>query len=330
MSTDGGSVWTEIDTDYYGDGGDMTSDPTDSDTYWTVGRALSGSSYVMAASKTTNSGSSWNRYPLATGTGMAYSVTLDPTNSDIVYVGGYENSAAAIYKTENGGTGWSKLSASGLSGYVYDIAVDPVEANIIYAATSQGVYRSSDTGASWSEKGSFGGCEAVLIDPDHRETIYLGTSSDGCYKSDDGGDTWEEFNDGLSESTVQVLAIDPDDYLFAGTEGGAVYRYGLGVGIEGGHQTPLPASRLFAAPNPADGSTTLRYRLSASTRANLSIYDLSGRLVTTLVDSHLEAGEHSAVWNCTDDAGFDVGPGIYLTRLQTSSEVITGKLVLTR
>ncbi|MBD3370920.1 T9SS type A sorting domain-containing protein [Candidatus Fermentibacteria bacterium] len=330
MSTDGGSVWTEIDTDYYGDGGGMASNPTDSDTYWTVGRALNAGSYVMAASKTTNSGSSWNRYPLATGTGMAYSVDLDPANPDIVYVGGYENSSAAIYKTENGGTSWSKLSASGLSGYVYDIAVDPVETNIIYAATSQGVYRSSDTGASWSEKGSFGGCEAVLIDPEARETIYVGTSNAGCYKSDDSGDTWEEFNDGLSESTVQVLAIDPGDYLFAGTDGGAVYRYGLGVGVESGQTAPVPESSLCAAPNPAVGSTTLRYSLSAATPLTLTIYDLSGRLVATLVDSHLEAGEHSVVWNGTNDAGFDVGPGIYLTRLQTSSEVITGKLVLTR
>ena len=47
----------------------------------------------------------------------------------------------------------------------------------------------------------------------------------------------------------------------------------------------------------------------------LTVYDVSGRHVRTLVDDHRRAGDHTVLWDATDDAGRRVASGVYLIRL---------------
>ena len=51
----------------------------------------------------------------------------------------------------------------------------------------------------------------------------------------------------------------------------------------------------------------------------LSIYDVSGRLVRTLVDAQQVAGPHVAVWNGTDDSGRGVASGHYYARINAGT-----------
>jgi|GEM_PF-1255609 len=80
-----------------------------------------------------------------------------------------------------------------------------------------------------------------------------------------------------------------------------------------------------AFPNPFNQSTLIRYSISAHSAVNLSIFDTQGRLVQTLVNGRLAAGEHSVVW----DAG-DLPAGVYLTRLTAGEETRTSKAALLR
>ena len=83
-------------------------------------------------------------------------------------------------------------------------------------------------------------------------------------------------------------------------------------------------------PNPSRGSAGLRFAIPRAGRVRLAIYDVRGRLVTTLVDQVLLAGWHPMTWAHTDSRGAAVASGVYVVKLEAAGEVRTQKLVLVR
>jgi len=73
-----------------------------------------------------------------------------------------------------------------------------------------------------------------------------------------------------------------------------------------------------ARPNPFNPQTRVSFDLPRDGRATLRVYDVSGRLVRTLVDGDLPAGEHFVTWSGDDEAGRGVATGTYLLRLRHS------------
>ncbi len=82
-------------------------------------------------------------------------------------------------------------------------------------------------------------------------------------------------------------------------------------------------------PNPFNSRTTITFGLGKPAPTRLSIYDLSGRLVTDLLDRQgrlsYDAGEHKVVWN----AG-DLGAGVYLVKLEAGGRSVIQKTVIIR
>ena len=83
-------------------------------------------------------------------------------------------------------------------------------------------------------------------------------------------------------------------------------------------------------PNPFNTSTTIRYELPRSAPVELTIYDLLGRKMRTLVDRMQDAGTHAVVWDGKDGRNRFVGSGAYLYRLKAGGLVKTRKLLLLR
>jgi parallel beta-helix repeat protein len=82
-------------------------------------------------------------------------------------------------------------------------------------------------------------------------------------------------------------------------------------------------------PNPFNPATAIQFRVpSPGSRVRLSIYDLSGRLVRTLVDDERGAGEHTVVWRGLDDSGRQVGSGVYFYRLEVAGATLERKMVM--
>ena len=61
---------------------------------------------------------------------------------------------------------------------------------------------------------------------------------------------------------------------------------------------------------------------------SLNVYDISGRLINTLVNNNLPQGYHSVVWNGTDSDNVQVSAGVYFYTLDNGADVITNKMVL--
>jgi len=111
-------------------------------------------------------------------------------------------------------------------------------------------------------------------------------------------------------------------------------------GVNNSSDCFMPGSFSLAQnyPNPFNSTTAINYRVSAisnqQSAVSLEIYNITGRLVKTLVDGRQEAGVHSVVWDGRDARGQEVGSGIYFYRLQVIGDRLkvekSRKMVLLR
>ena len=81
-------------------------------------------------------------------------------------------------------------------------------------------------------------------------------------------------------------------------------------------------------PNPFNPITTLRYDLPEDALVNITIYDMMGRVVKTMVNTQQNAGFKSVRWNATNDNGAPVSAGLYLYTIQAGEFRQTKKMVL--
>ena len=214
--------------------------------------------YVASGSggawKTENSGTTWK--PIFDNE-KSYSIgciTLDPQNSDIVWIGSGENVGGrhvaygdGIYKSVNGGKNWQNMGLK-KSEHISKIIVHPTNQNTIWVASQgplwskggeRGIFKSTDGGKSWIQKlgdDEWIGATDLIIDPRDPKILYAATwqrhrtvagymgggPGSNIYKSIDGGDTWKKIDKGLPKSNMGKigLAISPQnpDVLYAAIE----------------------------------------------------------------------------------------------------------------
>jgi len=80
-------------------------------------------------------------------------------------------------------------------------------------------------------------------------------------------------------------------------------------------------------PNPFNPNTNISFHVPESSPVSLQVFDLRGRLVTTLVNTQVEPGWFTREWNGTDTAGKLVSSGMYIYRLETPSRSEMKKMV---
>jgi photosystem II stability/assembly factor-like uncharacterized protein len=171
--------------------------------------------------KTTDGGLNWQ--PASDGFfgGTIGAIAVDPSNADVVYVGGGETDIRGntsrgdgLWKTTDAGKSWTFLGFR--DEYISTLRVHPTNAQIVYAGVfgrvfsaspDRGVYKSTDGGKTWSKilfvNDSTGAID-IAMDPSNPEVLYAATwqayrtpwsmssggAGSGIYKSSDGGATW--------------------------------------------------------------------------------------------------------------------------------------------
>lgn len=104
------------------------------------------------------------------------------------------------------------------------------------------------------------------------------------------------------------------------------------VGVSEDQRQPRLAlsDGLMSYPNPFSRSTIISYQLTTGGRATLKVFDVTGRVVRSLLDGQATDGWHSVVWDGRDNMGRDAPGGLYLYTLEAGGVVSTGKTVLLR
>ena len=100
------------------------------------------------------------------------------------------------------------------------------------------------------------------------------------------------------------------------------------VSTAGDEGVPVVTALEGAAPNPFNPATTIRFGLASSAMVRLTVYDLAGRRVATLLDEPREAGRHGATWDGRDDKGRLLASGVYFCRLDAGGHSETKCMVL--
>ncbi len=98
-----------------------------------------------------------------------------------------------------------------------------------------------------------------------------------------------------------------------------------GLSSEG---VPVAFKLVQNSPNPFNPVTKVAYHVPSESRVTIRVFDVTGRLVTTLVDGVVEPGRHAAIWNGTNDAGESVGSGVYFCTMETPDYSGSHKMML--
>jgi hypothetical protein len=107
------------------------------------------------------------------------------------------------------------------------------------------------------------------------------------------------------------------------------------VGVEGSDDLPVANGAELGVnyPNPFSETTTIEFELGdvgADVRTTLTVFDLTGRMVRTLVDATLSPGTYSASWDGRDESGSRVASGLYFYRVRTGTSSATRTMTLVR
>ncbi len=191
--------------------------------------------------KTTDGGMNWQPVTDRYFGGTIGAITVDPSNPDIVWVGGGEtcirgntSHGDGVWKTTDAGRTWTLMGFS--EEHISNIVVHPSNSSVVYlgvfgdvfkASANRGIYKSTDGGSNWSKalfvNDSTGSIDLVM-DPSNPEVLYAamwqawrqpwGMSSGGphsaLYKTSDGGATWTNLTNtarGMPKGVVGKIGV---------------------------------------------------------------------------------------------------------------------------
>lgn len=124
----------------------------------------------------------------------------------------------------------------------------------------------------------------------------------------------------MSKSLPKITSVQPK-------KNGTDSRFSIIVKSSNsiGSSTDLPESAKLNPnyPNPFNPTTTLSYELAKESEVTLTIWNMIGQKVTTLVDGLVEAGKHTETWNASN-----MPSGIYIARFEVDGKVFTRKMTL--
>jgi len=198
-------------------------DPTDSDILW-AGSAAGG------LWKTTNGGDSWQPMTDYLPSLAIGAIAINPNNRDIMLIGTGEAygwrfmvNGVGILKSTDRGLTWNQtsftyLQPQGVS--CYAMVWDPINTNNIYAGCTNGFWRSTDMGETWTRT-LMGRATAVVINKQEPNILYTILGASGLYKSTNYGESWNILNNGIPQGSIigfSSLSICDDfpNILYAG------------------------------------------------------------------------------------------------------------------
>jgi len=150
------------------------------------------SGYTPYLFRSVNGGTSFTNITPPTATYYIYGAAIHPVHTDTLLAGSLVN----MFRSTDGGSNWTNISSLT---YNYDISFSSADNNLVLSCGSSRLYRSTNTGLSWSTITSgLSGSGINWIEPDavNASLAYTGSSA-GFFYSSDGGVSWTPQNSGL-------------------------------------------------------------------------------------------------------------------------------------
>ena len=277
-------------------------------------------------------------------------VRVSLANPDVIWAGYWLRnriSFATLHVSRDGGDTFSPVPSPSIAPAtaITGLATHPWQAQTAYVTFSvyghPKVLRTTDYGMTWEDLSGFafspdgqstnGFPDAHVYDlevfPERGQIIWAGTDL-GLFESRDHGKTWQYADNGLPSVSVWRIRIKDDEVIIA-THGRGVWSLDLSEVLTNADPVAdLPAQFLLEPnyPNPFNPTTTIGFQVPQESHVRLTVFDVLGRKVATLVDRPYPAGKHRADWN-----GANMASGQYFYRMEADGQLIqTHSMVLVK
>ena len=210
---------------------------------------------------------------------------------------------------------------------------------VLFAAYNRPkVLRTTDLGQTWTDLSGFEDRGAtgsngfpnvavydLLVMPHEPNVIWVGTDI-GIFVSDDEGATWQYSDSGLPAVAVWEIKI-VDTQLILATHGRGIWTLDLPEAVAADEEPEVPGAFQLHQnyPNPFNPATTITFEAPATSNVRIQVFDVTGRLVATVVDGQYEAGLHRVEWDASRHAS-----GLYHYRMEAGGVVQTKSMTLIR
>jgi len=325
------------------------------DVIWVGGGSSGSSAYYNNLTKLDIGGGSWTSATAMPQSNLLYYELCAYPDSGWVYCFGGSpsggNPTQACFKYDPGTNQWTPMTQmpeprrNPMAVYVPPDTIYVIGGMSTsgYTDTRGTVWKYSVMGNTWTNMGAdsmadnLGWGKAELFDDGFDQRIYIlggyrrGTITNVCWRYDLASGTWSDDRNMLASTRSHGAAITQGVMWVTGGFGAGILNNmqegtitGVGIG-EGKRpaQQPTASTQTFVR-----DLGRVNYVVGSTGRVNLSVYDINGSLVRTLVDGVIEAGRRTATWNRTDNNGSRVASGTYFYRLTVGDKVSSTKAVV--
>ncbi len=331
VSADTGKTWNVVD--------DSTSSPD----YGIMDFAFTSNNTILAASS--NLTSNYGGVLESADMGKTWK-TIGLTNDAVISVlddkGMYfAGSLMSLFRSEDQGKTWTDLK-SNFPGNVANVTLLQVSSLFetnkgdLIASTGSGIFYSTDNGDTWITSAMAQG-SPVTIDQltvlkmveDPNGYIFAVTKNSGILVSMDEGKTWQQNTVGNKNTGSGMvgfsITIDSKGHVFAGYSNGVYEAGNLQTAIAdnpiGNKPKQFTLEQNF--PNPFNPTTVIPFELKEAGMVKLTIYNMVGQKVATLLSSRMSAGSHTITFDASK-----ISSGVYFYQLRSGNNVVTRKMTL--
>ncbi|MEO7923397.1 MAG: PKD domain-containing protein [Chitinophagaceae bacterium] len=216
--------------------------------------------------KSVNAGASWQ--PLADNNTLlmsVFSIAIDPVAQNVVYAG---TSNGQVFKSVDAGNSWVATGA-GPTGTIRKILIDPGSPNIVFTCSSNGIFRSTNGGSSWSQVHA-SSKEDIEFKPGDVNIMYA--SGSDVIRSVNNGLTWTTLGaaQGITNTGRTLISVSPanPNYVYAVQASGSLF---------GRMYKSTDAGLSFITTvvgNPASGTNYFGYDANGTGTSGQATYDM--------------------------------------------------------
>ncbi|HEX2786267.1 MAG TPA: T9SS type A sorting domain-containing protein [Ignavibacteria bacterium] len=237
----------------------------------------------------------------------------------------------SIHRTTDGGINWITQSIPNIPSAASSILFSNPFENIILIARSNSssgkIWRSSNSGATWDSVYTSNTVLNKLYFDNVNNTVFVIGNNGIILKSSDGGLSWQNQNSNTTANLTDIYAFNKDT-IFISTSTGQILKTVNGgtVGIQQiGSSIPNKFILHQNYPNPFNPSTKIKFEIPQGDLNNvqLTVYDVSGKEILTLVNQSLSSGVYEVDFNAQN-----LFSGIYYYKLTSNSLSEVKKMVM--
>lgn len=322
-STDGGITWSNAVTGITGTGAwiaPIIAHPDSNGIFYTARQQIF---------KTTNNAQSWTQH--STGiSGTVRELAISKSNPSVI-IATVNN---LIYKSTDDGKTFINIQNNLPARTITGIYIHPDSANVFLASLSGfgsgHIFKSVNGGINWTDISSnlpdAPANDVMFYYPGFKTGTYIAATDVGVYISSNYGSNWMELAEGLPNTVCLNLDYNPTgNKIRVATHGRGIWEYNGIIPSVNLISPEVPTDTKLEQnfPNPFNSITNVRWQMSNAGNVKISLYNILGENITTVIQQALEPGTYRLMYDASE-----LSSGIYFYSLSIDGKFFGSRIMI--